>query len=98
MLKNKHACFIPLDKLTSIKTSHVEQWVRTYFFLNTDKTIAGRNRVEALGHAIINRYFTDCNDKDGISMEEAIPKLLKIVDDFNNNREPFDNYNKPFWQ
>ncbi len=96
MLRNQHACFIPLDKLTSIKTSHVEQWVRTYFFLNTDKTIAGRNRVEALAHAIINHYFTDCDDKNGISMEEVIPKLLKIVDDFNNNREPFDNYNKPF--
>jgi hypothetical protein len=98
MLRNQHACFIPLDKLTSIKTSHVEQWVRTYFFLNTDKTIARRNRVEALAHAIINHYFTDCDDKNGISMEEVIPKLLKIVDDFNNNREPFDNYNKPFWQ
>lgn len=98
MLKNKHASFIPLDKLTSIKTSHVEEWVRTYFCLNTDKTIAGRNRVEVLAHAIINQYFADCNDKEGVSMDKTLPILKKIIDDFNNNREPFDNYNKPFWQ
>jgi hypothetical protein len=98
VLKNKHESFIPLDKLTSIKTSHVVQWVRTYFFNNTDKTIAGRNRVEALALAVIKHYFADCNDKDGICMGDAVEKLEQIIDDFNNNREPFDNFNKPFWQ
>jgi hypothetical protein len=98
MVKHKHVSFTPLDKLTCLRTSHVEQWVRTYLILNTDKTIAGRNRVETLAQSIINRYFAGVDDKNGFTMEEAIPKLLRIVDDFNNNREPFDNYNKPFWQ
>jgi hypothetical protein len=89
VLKNKHDSFIPLDKLTCIKTSHVEQWVRTYFLMTTDK-IAGRNRAEALAHTIINHYFDDEDKKNGFSMEEAIPKLLKIVNDFNYNRSPFD--------
>jgi hypothetical protein len=84
-----------LDKLSKLKTSHIDQWVRTYFFMNTRNNPAFKNRVEVLAHKISDYYFADYvkSGKD-FTMEEAIDKLRVIINDFNDNKNIFENYNK----
>jgi hypothetical protein len=86
---------VVLDKLSRIRLSHIEQWVRTYFFKSTRKTGSFDNWSARLAQQISDHYFPDYvgSSKD-FSMEEAIEKLEMIVDDFNNNRNLFANIDK----
>ncbi len=82
-----------LDKLRRINISDIEEWVETYFYMNKD--ITKRNRNVLLADEIIQYYFKDYAEADeSFSMQDAIKRLTKIVNDFNNNANLFENYKK----
>lgn len=86
-----------LDRLTKISISHIEQWVKTYFFLSTRKNESYNNRSLMMAQKISDYYFLDDASKEKtFSMQDAIDKLESIIQDFNSNRNLFANYNKLF--
>ena len=94
-LKEMPPSAITLDRLTKINTAHIEQWVRTYFFISTSDRRDFGNRAERMAQKISDHYFSDYAGKD-FCMQDAIDKLEIIISDFNNNKNLFENYNKLF--
>ena len=82
-----------LDKLRRINIADIEEWVGTYFYMNKD--ITKRNRNVLLADEIVDYYFKDYAEADEpFSMQDAIKRLTKFVNDFNNNANLFENYKK----
>ncbi|MEO6723418.1 MAG: DUF4062 domain-containing protein [Ferruginibacter sp.] len=94
-LKEIPPAAIALERLTKINITHIEQWVRTYFFINTSGKTEFANRAEKMAQRISDHYFPDYAGKD-FCMQDAIDKLEVIISDFNNNKNLFENYNKLF--
>lgn len=96
-LKETPAAAVILDRLTKINITHIEQWVRTFFFKSTRKTDLNSNRAERMAKRISDYYFQQyLQPGKDFCMQEAIDKLEAIINDFNDNKNLFENYQKLF--
>lgn len=82
-----------LNKLSDLRRSDIEQWFRTFFFMNKANDPAKQRQVELLATRLTVKYFPELTGPEqGLSMEDTIRRLMQIVDHFNENKELFANY------
>jgi|GEM_PF-3705597 len=92
-LQENPAAAVVLEKLRRVKIADIEDWIGTYFNNNMD--ITKKNRNVLMTDDIIQYYFKEYADADEtFSMQDAIKRLVRIVNDFNNNANLFENYKK----
>lgn len=83
---------IMLDKLGHINILHIQNWISMHLFPSAD-----RSNSRAFANKISGFYFDEkINKGEECTLSAVIPVLGRIVSDFNNNRNIFEDYKNLF--
>lgn len=95
-VKKKPDHYVLLERLSSIKKTHIEEWVRTYLFSYTRASGVMKNYEHDMAQKISDYYFPEYPQSASFSMEIAKDRLLRIIGDFNANDKIFSDYQNLF--